>query len=347
MEVSDKLLTLISGAVGGSPVIVILASVVFLVLGFVMLIKGADMFVDGASKVAVKLKVPLIVIGLTIVAFGTSAPEAAISITSVCQSDASAGAGIAVGNVIGSNIMNILIILGISSFFAVLPVKENTFKYEVPFVLVITVVLLLLGLDGDVSFWDSLVLIALFIAFFVYLIILAKKGEGGAEDEISPLTEKDTVPKMILFILLGLAMIVFGSDFTVTGATKIAESLGVDSRLIGLTIVAFGTSLPELVTCITAAKKKAADIAIGNIIGSNIFNILFVLGVAGLVSPTPILFQPTFIIDSIVAIFAVVLLWLCIFKDRKLGRTGGIIMVAVYALYFVYLLLQPMIFTTV
>ena len=342
MEISNILMNMVESATGGGFIIIIL-SVVFLVVGFIMLIKGADMFVDGASKVAVKLKVPLIVIGLTIVAFGTSAPEAAISITSACQDNA----GIAVGNVIGSNIMNILIILGISALFAVLPVKKTTFRYEIPFVVFITVVLLLLGLDGNVSFFDALVLVGLFVAFFVYLIFLAKKGEGGGEDEVAPLTEKDTVPKMILFILLGLAMIVFGSDFTVTGATKIAEAIGVDSRLIGLTIVAFGTSLPELVTSITAAKKNAADIAVGNIIGSNIFNILFVLGIAGLVSPNPIAFQPVFIIDAIVAVFSAVLLWFCVFKDKKLGKAGGIIMLLCYAVYFVYLLLQPMIFTNV
>ncbi|MBR1832938.1 MAG: calcium/sodium antiporter [Ruminiclostridium sp.] len=317
-------------------------SVVFLVVGFVMLIKGADMFVDGASKVAVKLKVPLIVIGLTIVAFGTSAPEAAISITSACQDNA----GIAVGNVIGSNIMNILIILGISSLFAVLPVKETTFRYEIPFVIFITVVLLIEGLDGSIGKLDAVILLVLFVIFFIYLIMLSKKGDGGAADEVAPLTEKDTVPKMILFILLGLVLIVFGSDFTVTGATKIAEALGVESRIIGLTIVAFGTSLPELVTSVTAAKKNAVDIAIGNIIGSNIFNILFVAGLAGVFSPNPIGFEPTFIIDAIVAIVAAVLLWLFVFKDKKMGRLGGIIMISVYALYFVYLLLQPMIFAT-
>lgn len=341
MEVSDKLLELISGAVGGNGIIVIAVSMVFLVLGFVMLIKGADMFVDGASKVAVKLKIPLIVIGLTIVAFGTSAPEAAISITSACQDNA----GIAVGNVIGSNIMNILIILGISSLFAVLPVKHTTLKYEIPFMIFITAVLLVEGIDGNIGKIDAVILLLLFAAFFVYLIMLSKKGDS-AGDEIAPLTEKDTVPKMILFILLGLAMIVFGSDFTVTGASKIAESLGVEPRLIGLTVVAFGTSLPELVTCVTAAKKNAVDIAIGNIIGSNIFNILFVAGLAGVFSPNPIGFEQTFIIDALVALAAAVFLWLCVFKDRKLGKTGGIIMIVMYAVYFVYLLLQPMIFTT-
>lgn len=339
MEVSNILMDMVDKAANGG-FIVIVVSVLFLVAGFVMLIKGADMFVDGASKVAVKLKVPLIVIGLTIVAFGTSAPEAAISITSACQDNA----GIAVGNVIGSNIMNILIILGISSLFAVLPVKKNTFMYEIPFVIFITVVLLIEGLDGSVSKLDAFILIGLFIIFFVYLIILSKKGDSDAGDDVAQLTEKDSVPKMILFILLGLVLIVFGSDFTVTGATKIAEALGVESRIIGLTIVAFGTSLPELVTSVTAAKKNAVDIAIGNIIGSNIFNILFVLGIAGAVSPNPIGYQSTFLIDACVAIFAALLLWLCVLKDRKLGRVGGIVMILCYAAYFVYLLLQPVIF---
>lgn len=339
MQISDMLLGLISNAVGGMTFVVVIVSIVFLVVGFIMLIKGADMFVDGASKVAIKLKVPLIVIGLTIVAFGTSAPEAAISITSACQDNA----GISVGNVIGSNIMNILIILGISSLFAVLPVKKTTFIYEIPFMIFITVVLLLMGLDGSIGKLDAVVLLVLFVAFFVYLIILSKKGDSAAGDEVAPLTEKDTVLKMILFILLGLALIVFGSDFTVTGASKIAELIGVDSRLIGLTIVAFGTSLPELVTSITAAKKNAVDIAIGNIIGSNIFNILFVAGLAGIFSPNPIGFEASFIIDAAVAIFAAVLLWLCVLKDKKLTRTGGIIMILCYAAYFVYLVLQPMI----
>ncbi len=340
MQISNMLLDLISNAVGGMTFVIVLVSLLFLVAGFVMLIKGADMFVDGASKVAQKLKVPLIVIGLTIVAFGTSAPEAAISITSASQGNA----GIAVGNVIGSNIMNILIILGISALFAILPVKKTTKNYEIPFVIFITVVLLLLGLDGNISKLDAIVLLVLFVAFFVYLIILSKKGGSDAGDEVAALTEKDTVPKMILFIILGLVLIVFGSDFTVTGASKIAELIGVDSRIIGLTIVAFGTSLPELVTSITAAKKNAVDIAIGNIIGSNIFNILFVAGLAGIFSPSPIGFEASFIIDACVAIFAAVLLWLCVFRDGKLGKTGGIIMILCYAAYFVYLVLQPMIF---
>lgn len=338
MDISANLLSMIQNATGNNVVITVILSVILVVLGFFFLIKGADMFVDGASKVAQKLKVPLIVIGLTIVAFGTSAPEAAISITSACKNEA----GIAVGNVIGSNIMNILVILGISALFAAVPVKKTTFKYEIPFTIVISVVLLLLGLDGEITFFDAIILLVFFAAFFAYLIFLSKKGDSSS-DEVEPLTEKDTVPKMILFIILGLVAIVLGSDFTVTGASEIATLLNVDSRIIGLTIVAFGTSLPELVTSVTAAKKGCTDIAIGNIIGSNIFNILFVVGLSGLVSPSPIAFRPDFIIDGIIAIASVLLLFILVAKNKKLGKGSGIIMLCSYAAYFVYLLLQPVI----
>lgn len=339
MEISQKVFDLVSNAVGGNTPVMMIVSLIMLVAGFVMLIKGADMFVDGASKVAAKLKVPLIVIGLTIVAFGTSAPEAAISINSAIQDNA----GIAVGNVIGSNILNILIILGISALFTAVPVKKATFKYEIPFVIVISIVLLVLGvLGGTIGKLDAVILLLLFVAFFVYLILLSKKGDSSADDDVPALTEKDTVLKMILFIIIGLVSIVLGSDFTVTGATAIAEALNVDDRIIGLTIVAFGTSLPELVTSVTAARKHQADIAIGNIVGSNIFNILLVIGLAGVFSPNPIKFENSFIIDGIVAVVSAVLLWLLIFKDKKLRKSGGIIMICCYAAYFVYLLIQPM-----
>lgn len=338
MEISQKLFDLLNSATNNNTLVMMIVSVVFLVAGFVMLIKGADMFVDGASKVAAKLKVPLIVIGLTIVAFGTSAPEAAISINSAFQDNA----GIAVGNVIGSNIMNVLLILGISALFTAVPVKRTTFKYEIPFVIIISVILLVLGIIGnDIGKLDSVIFLLLFVAFFVYLIMLSKKGDNSAGDDVPTLTDKDTVPKMIIFIIIGLAAIVFGSDFTVTGATAIAQALNVDDRIIGLTIVAFGTSLPELVTSVTAARKHQADIAIGNIVGSNIFNILFVIGLAGVFSPNPIKFESSFIIDGIVAIVSVFLLWLLIFKDKKLKKVGGIVMLCSYALYFVYLLIQP------
>lgn len=339
MDISANLLNMIQNATGNNPIITVILSLFLVVLGFFFLIKGADMFVDGASKVAQKLKIPLIVIGLTIVAFGTSAPEAAISVTSACKNEA----GIAVGNVIGSNTMNILVILGISALFAAVPVKKTTLKYEIPFTIVISVLLLLLGLDGVINRFDAIILIVFFAAFFAYLIFLSKKGDSSSDD-VEPLTEKDTVPKMILFIILGLLAIVLGSDFTVTGASEIATLMNVDSRIIGLTIVAFGTSLPELVTSVTAAKKGCTDIAIGNIIGSNIFNILFVVGLSGIVSPSPIAFRPEFIIDAIVAVAAVVLLLVLVIKNKKLGKGSGIIMLSVYAAYFIYLLLQPVIF---
>ncbi|MCM1334838.1 MAG: calcium/sodium antiporter [Eubacterium sp.] len=301
-----------------------------------MLIKGADLFVDGVSKVAAKMKIPLIVIGLTIVAFGTSAPEAAISINSAVQGNA----GISVGNVVGSNIMNVLLILGISALFAPLPVKKTTFRYEIPFVILITIIFAVLGtIGGSIGKLDAILLLALFALFFVYLILLSKKG-GDAGEDVPALTEKDTVPKMIVLILIGLVAIVLGSDFTVTGATAIAEALRVDDRIIGLTIVAFGTSLPELVTSVTAARKKQTDIAIGNIIGSNIFNVLFVVGLAGVVSPIPIDFWASFLVDSLIAAAAALLLWLLVMKDQKLSKTGGIVMLVGYAAYFIYLIMN-------
>lgn len=338
MEISKKLFDLISSATSGNTAIMMIISVIYLIAGFVMLIKGADMFVDGASKVAAKLKVPLIVIGLTIVAFGTSAPEAAISINSAVQDNA----GIAVGNVIGSNILNILLILGISALFTSVPVKKTTLRYEIPFVFIISVVLLVLGIiGGTIGKLDSAILLVLFVAFFIYLILLSKKGESDADDDVPALTEKDTALKMIIFIIIGLVAIVLGSDFTVTGATAIAEALNVEARIIGLTIVAFGTSLPELVTSVTAAKKHQADIAIGNIVGSNIFNILLVIGLAGVFSPNPIRFEESFIIDAIVAIAAALILWLLVLRNKKIQKAGGIVMLCCYAVYFVYLLIQP------
>ncbi len=216
---SDYILNLLSDWFGNSIPASVIISVLFLVLGFWGLIKGADMFVDGASQIAAKLKVPLIVIGLTVVAFGTSAPEAAISITSAFQNNA----GIAVGNVIGSNIMNILLILGISSVICRLPVKKTTLRYEIPFVILITAVLLLLGvLENNLSRIDGIIFIVLFAVFMIYLIKLSKSGDNSLMDDVPEIDENASVPKMLLFVLLGLAMIVLGSDFTVSGATRIA-----------------------------------------------------------------------------------------------------------------------------
>lgn len=308
----------------------LLIAFVLLIAGFVLLLKGADWFVDGAAGIAGKLGIPQLVIGLTIVAMGTSAPEAAVSITAAM----SGNAGITIGNIIGSNIINILIILGITAVIITVPVQRSTIRIEIPFMLFITIVLAFMGsLDGQIVLVEGIILWVLFLCYLGYLFWMAQKGNEEETEE-----EKDLpLWKLLLLLLIGGVLIVLGSDLTVDNATIIAQALGMDDRLIGLTIVAFGTSLPELVTSVTAAKKGNADIAIGNIVGSNIFNILFVVGTTALI--TPVAFQRGFIIDSVIALGAGLLLWFGVMKDRKLKRPVGVLMLAAYALYFVYLLI--------
>ncbi len=309
----------------------VILNLVILVIGFVLLIKGADAFVDASSKVATKFNVPQIVIGLTIVAFGTSAPEAAVSITSALRGSS----GISIGNVLGSNIMNVLLILGITAALAHMHIQKTTVAYEMPFLIVISAALFFLGKSGDVlTRMDGGILWLFFIGFFVYLIMLSKSKEA---EKAMELTEKDTMPRLFFFIVLGIACIVGGSNMAVNGATGIAEVLGVSDRIIGLTIVAFGTSLPELVTSVMAARKDQVDLAVGNIIGSNIFNILFVLGTTALIKPIP--FATEFYFDAIVCIFVAVLLFLLSVRKRELGRPAGLVMLACYVAYFVRLIL--------
>lgn len=303
-----------------------------LAVGFIMLIKGADWFVDGASKIADRFGIPQLVIGLTIVAMGTSAPEAAVSVTSALKGSA----GITIGNVVGSNIMNVLLILGLTALIRSIAVKKSTIRYEIPFTVGITVLLAVLGLtDNTVSRLDGVILWVLMIVYLVYLLRMAKKGQDVLED-VPELTGKDTLPRMILSILIGGALIVWGADVTVNAATELATIFGMSDRLIGLTIVAFGTSLPELVTSVTAAVKGKADIAVGNIVGSNIFNILFVVGTAALI--TPVVYSANFLVDSVVAVATMVLLLICVLPKKKLGRLGGLVMLAGYAVYFIYLI---------
>lgn len=302
--------------------------IIFLILGFAFLMKGADLFVDGASALASRLGIPQIVIGLTIVALGTSAPEAAVSITAATQGSAD----LAISNILGSNILNVFLILGIASIITPLAIKSNTFKYEIPFVAVITILLLVMGLIGnDISRIDSIILLVLMCAFMVYLVFVAK-SEKPAQEETP--AKKMAVWQMILFIILGGAGIIFGSQITVDSATEIATHFGMSERLIGLTIVAFGTSLPELITSVIAAIKKNDDIAIGNVVGSNIFNILFILGLTGVI--TPINYANSSILDNIMALVAAVVLFICVLKNKKLGRIGGIVMLVIYAGYFAY-----------
>ena len=313
-------------------------AILLLVIGFALLIWGADFFVDGASRVAARLKIPQIVIGLTIVAFGTSAPEAAVSISAGLKGSAD----LAVSNVVGSNILNIGIILGISALITPLAVQKATRKYEMPYVMIVTIILMLLGMfDGKLGCVDGLILWAGMILFLVYLLNIAKKGKNEEqEEEQSEKKKKAPLIWLILKIIIGGGAIVLGSDFAVDGATAIATSVGWSERLIGLTIVSLGTSLPELVTSVIAAIKKNADIAIGNIVGSNIFNILFVLGTTALL--TPVAYTEAFIIDNIVALVIAVLLWVLVLnKDCKLKRIGGGILLVSYVIYFVYLMINP------
>ncbi len=306
----------------------IILQFLLLAVGFVMLIKGADWFVDGAAGIAGKFGIPQLVIGLTIVAMGTSAPEAAVSITAALDNSA----GITIGNVLGSNIINILIILGISSVIIFLPVQKSTIGYEIPFMIIISVVLLVMGITGNtVSRPEGVILWVLFIIYLLYLYKLAQKGN----EEDNP-GEQKSLPVYILTAIFGAVVIVLGSKFTVKGATEIARMAGITERVIGLTIVAFGTSLPELVTSIIASQKGNTDIAIGNIVGSNIFNILFVVGTSALITPVP--FESKFIFDAIFASFAGVVMLLAVLKNKKLTRIGGIVMLVCYAAYFVYLM---------
>jgi cation:H+ antiporter len=310
----------------------LLLQVVLLVLGFVMLIKGADWFVDGAASLAGKFGIPQLVIGLTIVAMGTSAPEAAVSISAALQDNA----GITIGNVVGSNILNVFVILGLASVIIPIAVKKSTIKYEIPFTILVTGVLAVLGLwDNKISTLEGVILWGLFILYLGYLFWMTKKGEAEVEESESKL---DKIWKMIVFILIGGGLIVWGSDVTVDAATSIAKFFNMSDQLIGLTIVALGTSLPELITSVTAAKKGNADIAIGNIVGSNLFNILFVVGTTALI--TPVVYAQSFLVDSIVAVVSMVLLLLLVLnKDKKLKRWGGAILLVGYAAYFAYLMM--------
>lgn len=308
----------------------ILFQFLLLVIGFVLLMKGADWFVEGASGIADKFGIPQLVIGLTIVAMGTSLPEAAVSITSALKGSA----GITIGNVVGSNIMNVLVILGLTAVIHVIPVKQSTVRYEIPFTIIVTALLAVLGLaDHRVSRPEGAVLWGFMILYLLYLLKMAKNGENREEADAG---EKAGAFRLVMMVAAGAVMIVFGSDVTVDAATELAVIFGMSDRVIGLTIVAFGTSLPELVTSVTAAMKGKTDIAVGNIVGSNIFNILFVVGTSALI--TPVEYKAEFLVDSITAVAAVVLLLVCVAGKKRLGRLGGAVMLAGYAAYFVYLI---------
>ncbi len=304
-----------------------------IVIGFILLIKGADFFVDGASAVAAKLGVPELVIGLTIVALGTSAPEAAVSLSAAIKGNN----GISIGNVVGSNIMNVLVILGLTAVIRTLTVKRATVRVDIPVMIGATVLMILWGMiNGKLIRVTGIIFLAIMVAYLIYLVWYSKHADISDEGEHVKDIKGWLIP---IFIVGGVAAIIFGSNIAVEGASGIAKLFGVSDRVIGLTIVAFGTSLPELMTSLTAARKGCVDIAIGNIVGSNLFNILFILGMTSTIIELPYISKGTnFTVDGLVALGAAVLLFLLVLPKKELGRKGGLLMLLGYTGYFIYLL---------
>ena len=311
-------------------------NLLLLVLGFIILIKGADFFVDGSSAVASHFKVSKMLIGLTIVSFGTSAPEFAVSIKSLL----SGNGDIVMGNVIGSNILNILLILGISALINPLKVKNNTVKKELPITMLISILFAVLLLDNmfdnvknSFTRSDGIVLLLFFMVFIYYLISMMRKKIDNNQEEVTMKLSKATI-----LTILGIAGIVLGSNLVVDSASLVAKSIGVSERMIGLTIVALGTSLPELVTSIVATKKGESDIAIGNVVGSNIFNIGIVIGlpVALLGGIEAITFN---IIDLIVMVMSAILLFIFSYNDYKISKKEGLCFLTLFIIYYSYVII--------
>lgn len=310
-----------------------LIQIILLVVGFVVLIKGADFFVDGASSLARNFKLSKMLVGLTIVAFGTSAPEFAVSIKSML-----AGSGeIVLGNVIGSNILNILLILGVSSLFHTLTVKNNTVKKEIPITLLLSTALIVLmtdkffdGYENMITRGDGLVILLFFCVFIYYLISMARNKTQEVDED------KETIlplSKSIIYTVIGIAAIVLGSNFVVDSAKFIASSLGVSERIIGLTIIALGTSLPELVTSIVATRKGEYDIAIGNVVGSNIFNIGVVLGLPIVIFGTVSI--GTFnVLDLGFLFLSSLALFIFAGNDYKITKREGLFMLFMFVIYY-------------
>ena len=299
-----------------------------LLVGFICLIKGADLFVEGSSSVAKKFHIPSMIIGLTIVAIGTSAPEASVSITSalVGQND------ICIANVVGSNIFNILMVLGISSMIYKLPVKESTIKKDIPVLIGACISTLIFSINNYFSMFEGLILLSLF-TWYIYSLI--KESKNSTEEEV--LNDLSTF-KTVLYIGIGMTGIILGGNLTVDAASMIAAQLGLSQNLIGLTVVALGTSLPEFVTSVTATRKGEVDIAIGNVIGSNIFNILLVLGASSMICPLYISIES--IIDVLFMTTITIIIWLFIKKDKIINNKHGLIFVMLYIGYLIYTIIR-------
>lgn len=327
---------------------------IFLIVGFILLVKGADIFVDGSSSIAKILKIPPIIIGLTIVAFGTSAPEAAVSITASINGQN----GMAMGNVIGSNIFNLLMVIGASGFISTLLVEKSILSKELPFVLFTSILLVILSaniftggsLPYTLSRIDGIILLLLFAGFVYYLVSSALKSRKSSlhNDETSidiEVIDADVISgqksapisKSIFLSVIGILAIILGGKIVVDCASTIASSFGISDQLIGLTVVAIGTSLPEFVTSIVAATKGESDLALGNVIGSNLFNILFVLGISALISPITI--DPKLFIDGAVMIIATIVTFFFAYRKRNVNKYESLTLMLLYVAYMAYLIM--------
>ena len=314
-------------------------SIILLIAGFVLLIKGADVFVDGASSTAENFKISKMLIGLTIVAFGTSAPEFAVSMSAL----ASGSTDMVLGNVMGSCILNILLILGIAAVIRPIKIKEDTIKKELPLCLLISALLAVLFLDmilgggevNQITRADAIVILMFFAVFLYYLVTLAKRNREK-EEKTKP---KYGLGKSVILVVVGLAGIILGSELVVNSASDIASAIGMSERVIALTVIAFGTSLPELVTTIVAARKNEQDLVLGNIIGSNIFNICVVLGVPVAIFGTiaPAGFQ---MLDVVMLVFSVVILYVFSVTKKNISRVEGAAMLVLFVAYYTVVLIQ-------
>lgn len=308
-------------------------SILLILLGFLFLIKGADFLVDGASDIAKKFHIPQIIIGLTIVSIGTSMPELFVSITSALEGYSD----MAIGNVLGSNLCNLLLILGLSTLIMPVKFKRETRLIEVPLCLIITIIFAIIcNSNWMITRKEAIILIALFVMFILYTIFMAIKGEkfDNEDDEKVDIVKGDiSILKSIINILIGIVALKVGGDFTVDNAVVVAQNLNISEKIISLTILAIGTSLPELVTSVTAAIKGNSDIAIGNIIGSNIFNMLLIIGVSSLIKP--IVYNVSYNIDMIILFWGTLLLVLfpVIPPKNKMNRSNGAMYLTLYILY--------------
>lgn len=309
-------------------------NVLFILVGIVLVLWGADRLTDGAVAVAEKLKMPQIVIGLTIVAMGTSMPEFCVSLVSALKGTTD----LAVGNIVGSNIFNTLLIVGVSAWVAPMTILKSTVRKDIPFALFSSVILLIMCLDGNISRLDAGILFVLFLVF-MYVTL---KGAKTKDDDTTAKTDsiEDNKKPMatwlsIVWIIVGLACLIGGSNLFVEGATKVAEHIGVSEAVIGLTIVAGGTSLPELATSVVSARKGNSGIAIGNVLGSNVFNILAILGVTGVI--TPMHLQGITMLDLSMMVVSTLLVWLFSFTKYKIARWEGVVLTIVFIGYMVVL----------